>query len=64
MADKFEVGDLVQLKSGGAQMTVTIVRDGFVLVNWADDRGTLQSLQAEAVCFVLCAKENSEGAAA
>ncbi len=34
MSDKFKVGDVVQLKSGGPKMTVTKVVEKFVHTSW------------------------------
>lgn len=34
MADKFKIGDIVQLKSGGPKMTVTTVLDEVVRTAW------------------------------
>jgi len=34
MADKFKIGDIVQLRSGGPKMTVTAVLDPVVHTAW------------------------------
>ncbi|RAU19600.1 DUF2158 domain-containing protein [Nitrincola tibetensis] len=34
MANQFNIGDIVQLKSGGPKMTVTQVRDKYVSTAW------------------------------
>jgi uncharacterized protein YodC (DUF2158 family) len=34
MAEKFKIGDIVQLKSGGPKMTITKVLDEFVHTAW------------------------------
>lgn len=34
MADKFKIGDIVQLKSGGPKMTVTDVFENQVRIAW------------------------------
>ncbi len=42
MNGNFQVGDVVQLKSGGPKMTVSVIRsddDGRVECAWFDDKG-------------------------
>ena len=39
MADKFKVGDLVRLKSGGPIMTVYTIDDDDIHTNWFTDDG-------------------------
>jgi uncharacterized protein YodC (DUF2158 family) len=34
MTDKFKIGDIVQLKSGGPEMTVTGVYEDTILTTW------------------------------
>lgn len=52
MSDKFKVGDLVQLKSGGAPMTVGYVSDGKVLAHWTNDAFASCALHRDECCFV------------
>ena len=50
--DDFNLGDVVALHSGGAEMTVTEIRsDGVVKTAWTDSEGGLQTLSAAGVCF-------------
>ena len=50
--NEFNVGDVVSLQSGGAEMTVTSVRaDGVITTMWTDANGVPQNMAAQAVCF-------------
>lgn len=44
MTIKFELGDVVRLKSGGPEMTVVDLREGFVLCMWYSEERRMETV--------------------
>ena len=51
MTTDISIGDVVQLNSGGAEMTVTEVRsDGELTLVWTDNAGVPNSISVASMC--------------
>ncbi len=59
MSPQFELGSIVQLKSGGPKMTVSHVEDGFVHCTWFDKEGKVH-IREFRVCMIVVPKAEGE----
>lgn len=55
----YEVGDVVQLRSGSPELTVVNLENGDATVEWIDDGGVLNNWTFPEGCFEKVQRESS-----